>query len=287
MFERKQSRDATRSKGIVAALLVWGGLFGGGSLVAQNPDYILDFDSGSGPSGGSAVVTTQVTIGNGATPSQGLSYGVCHDFTEVQPVATSPAADFLTVNFGGPADFSQIQFEPGTPSVPGGLTHGVVVCLLNCTTLPSGATTEILEIEYELIAPAGTTSTLEYCEGFVVTGFPTVSTIVVVLGQAIDPTLGTGTIDIVESSFVRGDTDANGLLEIGDGITLLDHLFNGQSEPPCRDAADSNDDGILNVADAVYHFFFLFGAVPPLAPWPNCGTDPSSDLLDCDSFPPC
>ena len=283
----KDLRRVAKSRGGVFAMLIVGVLCGSGSLFAQNPDYVLSFDAGSGPTGGTAVVTTQVTIAPGAMPLQGLSYGVCHDFTEVQPMAVSSAPDLQVVNLGNPPDFNMFAFDPGSPTIAGGLTHGMVVCILQCATLPAGMTTEILEIEYDLIAPAGTSAMVEYCDIDTVTGQPPLDTLVVANGQAIVPVQDSGVIQIGVGGFIRGDTDADGILQIGDGIALLGHLFQGEPEPSCLDAADSNDDGRLDVADAVYHFFFLFGAAPPPPPWPNCGTDPTSDSLDCDSFPAC
>ena len=49
------------------------------------------------------------------------------------------------------------------------------------------------------------------------------------------------------------------------------------------DAADANDDGQVNIADAIALLGHLFGGVPSLpAPFPGCGTDPTGD-----GQPPC
>ena len=62
-------------------------------------------------------------------------------------------------------------------------------------------------------------------------------------------------------------------------------LFTGGVQPPCPDAADTNDDGNVDISDAVTALAFLFtgGAAPP-APGPEaCGPDPTADGLGpCD-----
>ena len=57
---------------------------------------------------------------------------------------------------------------------------------------------------------------------------------------------------------------------------------------PCDNAADSNDDGTLNIADAIALLGYLFnGATPPPPPFPDCGIDPTVDALECESFAAC
>ena len=55
------------------------------------------------------------------------------------------------------------------------------------------------------------------------------------------------------------------------------------------DAGDANDDGSFNVADAVYELTWLFSGGPAAPPpvGPNCGSDPTSDSLDCASYDAC
>ena len=63
---------------------------------------------------------------------------------------------------------------------------------------------------------------------------------------------------------------------------VLDYLFGSTSVLPCEDAADGNDDGDLNIADAVGILQHLFNNGGPLpAPFPNEGQDPTSDSLGC------
>ncbi len=89
-----------------------------------------------------------------------------------------------------------------------------------------------------------------------------------------------------EPKFRRGDVDANLALNLSDALTILGHLF--LSDPPkldCDDAADANDDGTVNLVDAVALLFYLFdGGEPPPEPFSSCGTDPTEDSLGCSNF---
>ena len=89
-------------------------------------------------------------------------------------------------------------------------------------------------------------------------------------------------------AFRRGDSDANGVLDMSDAVSLLNFLFAGATAPPCRKAADSNDDGEVTIGDPVRILTFLFSDGRSLSsPFVACGQDPSADLLTCREFAPC
>ena len=82
--------------------------------------------------------------------------------------------------------------------------------------------------------------------------------------------------------FLRGDTSLDGELIIGDPVQTLTFLFLGGTALDCPDAADANDDSLLDLVDAVYTLNFLFvGGPPPLAPFPEAGFDSTEDTLGC------
>lgn len=87
--------------------------------------------------------------------------------------------------------------------------------------------------------------------------------------------------------FIRGDANADGAHDIADVVKLLGFSFGG-TPLLCLDAADANDDGAVDVSDPIYllMWFFSVGPAPP-SPMPGCGPDPTLDLINCVSFPPC
>ena len=84
------------------------------------------------------------------------------------------------------------------------------------------------------------------------------------------------------ASFVRGDVNADGSLNLTDGVSILNYLFRGQGTLDCPDAADSDDNGQVNLTDVISLLNFLFrgGAAPP-APYPAIGPDLTADDLGC------
>ncbi len=53
-------------------------------------------------------------------------------------------------------------------------------------------------------------------------------------------------------------------------------------------AMDGNDDGAVDIGDAIGILAYLFaGGTPPAAPYPGCGTDPTEDTLTCESLASC
>jgi len=90
------------------------------------------------------------------------------------------------------------------------------------------------------------------------------------------------------SVFIRGNSDAQGDVNITDAIFTLLFLFRGDTEPPCLDAADTDDSGVLDTTDAIALLSFLFlGEAQLPSPFPGCGIDETEDALGCDSFPGC
>lgn len=94
--------------------------------------------------------------------------------------------------------------------------------------------------------------------------------------------VGTASIQITSTAvpeapqFRRGDSNADGEVNISDGIHVLDFLFLGGKAPPCTEASDADDDGVLNISDGIFvlGFLFLGGPAPP-APGPtSCGPAP-------------
>ncbi len=89
-----------------------------------------------------------------------------------------------------------------------------------------------------------------------------------------------------ETLFVRGDANRTNSVEIGDALAILRHLFVADFTVGCEAAADADDSGGVNIADAMFLLEFLFQDGPPIpAPSPRCGPDPTPDGLSCDASP--
>ncbi len=83
--------------------------------------------------------------------------------------------------------------------------------------------------------------------------------------------------------FLRGDADGNGRRDIGDPIHALRAMFQ-RGHMECPDAADANDDGVVDVSDAVTllrHLFQNRGGDDLPVPFRNRGEDPTPDGLGC------
>ena len=73
---------------------------------------------------------------------------------------------------------------------------------------------------------------------------------------------------------------------------MLEYLFLGGTRPSCDEAADANDDGNIDLTDAIYvlEYLFLGGAAPPPpGPPPGpCGDDPEGSVdLGCSEYASC
>ncbi|MBI4604848.1 MAG: hypothetical protein HY721_23035 [Planctomycetes bacterium] len=86
-------------------------------------------------------------------------------------------------------------------------------------------------------------------------------------------------------TFRRGDSNADGDVDLSDAVTALGYMFLGAWAGPgafCEDAADTNDDGVLNITDPIALLGHLFlGGPAPAAPFPEPGEDPTGDGLKC------
>jgi hypothetical protein len=82
--------------------------------------------------------------------------------------------------------------------------------------------------------------------------------------------------------FVRGDSNADGAVNISDAQYTLNFLFLGSPGPLCLDAADANDDGRVDISDPIATLGFLFLGTGSLAP-PTAAPalDPTPDDLGC------
>ncbi|MCI0634420.1 MAG: hypothetical protein L0206_10980, partial [Actinobacteria bacterium] len=242
-----------------------------GSASAQDPDYQLDLTDATGTVGD--IVTLIVTLSSTADEVTAFQFDVCND--------ASIAIGFGDVEFGPAleeADFSThtITYEDEGWSVAAALETG---------TLPAGG--ELLDLylaEYELLVEG--ISEPYFCGAFRAPRLTTVGL------EEVEPETGVALVVIgAPIVFPRGDVNGDGRVDaIFDTDHLMGFLFVGTREPPCFDAADVDNNGLLNITDAVRLLGWgLLGGDPPETPGPDtCGVDPEGGDLGCETPPaPC
>ena len=92
--------------------------------------------------------------------------------------------------------------------------------------------------------------------------------------------IDTSVLVVPQEIFQRGDCNSDDKVDLADVATGIGSQFSGLPIL-CSDACDSNDDGLINLADSVFvlNWLFKFGDAPA-DPGPiNDGPDPSADLL--------
>jgi hypothetical protein len=78
--------------------------------------------------------------------------------------------------------------------------------------------------------------------------------------------------------FHRGDPNNNGDIDIADAVYLLSYLFADGAAPTCMESGDVNNSGDIDIADGISVLSFMFAdGLPPADPGPTmspCGSDP-------------
>jgi hypothetical protein len=76
---------------------------------------------------------------------------------------------------------------------------------------------------------------------------------------------------VVKAGFVhashvnRGDANADGIIELGDIVYLINFVYKG-GDPPCpMETGDANCDGIVELGDIVYLINYVYKSGPPPA----------------------
>lgn len=88
---------------------------------------------------------------------------------------------------------------------------------------------------------------------------------------------------VPEPLFLRGDVDWDEELALTDGILIIEGLFQNGTLLDCDDAADVNDDGALDISDAIALLMHAFrGDFVIRSPGGVIGPDPSPDHLGCE-----
>ena len=98
-----------------------------------------------------------------------------------------------------------------------------------------------------------------------------------------DARITNGRIDLgadERTLFLRGDADNNLVVDSDDVRAVLNYLFAGGALD-CLDAADADDNGQIQLVDAIAILNFINNGTPLPAPFGACGSDPTFDWLGC------
>ncbi len=99
------------------------------------------------------------------------------------------------------------------------------------------------------------------------------------------PELSFDVLEPHNARFLRGDSNDDGQVDVSDAVAVLSYLFQGGVAPYCADASDANDDGEVNIGDPIVVLRSLFqGTARIMAPYPRAGYDRTPDELDCDVY---
>ena len=193
-------------------------------------------------------------------------------------------------SFAG-TDFEEPELEIVTDDVAGAV---VVVVVLDATpplspNVPAGVDLSLVVLTFRTGSCMGPT-TLSFGGGV----DDNILADELLLGHDVDNglVLNGATVNVEATGFIRGNADGGPLaigdfsaaLDLADGMYMVAYLFMGGNAPPCLDAADANNDGRLNLMDAIWIFQRLLGnMIVPVFPAPflKIGEDLEEDPLDC------
>lgn len=224
---------------------------------------------------------------------QGYSFSVDFDEEVLTPVRIDKVFDKAP----GDAGFEKLDFNarndvPGSGGIDEGFFVGAMVFSLldACHNMPANRDNVALRFVLEVRPDAQAASTeVSFLDGGKGAGQP-IKNVITAHGTAVTPELANsfvfvnGRVNVVPdiATFLRGDADANGELDLSDAQRTLAYLFLGSEPPACFDAADVDDDGELLISDPIVLLTFLYlgGAAPP-SPYPDAGEDPTADAMGC------
>ena len=258
-------------------------LAGGGG---GDPDYTI---SASGPERVTegADFTASVILDNNGGDLAGWSYGICIDPAEMTANEFGPS-DSDTANCGAlPGFVTNTIYVDGS-----GWSQAMVIDLFGLCTLAGGTTGFVtITVDCTMNAPAGSEACMAVCDTL---GTPPVAVVVVPGGGSSVPPV---TVDDCVGSneapqaipFRRGDSNDDGIVNIADIVWMLAEMFLAGPSTDCVGADDTNSDGTLDAADAVFLASALFSSGPdPAAPGHiDCGLDGDPDPADCATYSSC
>lgn len=172
-----------------------------------------------------------------------------------------------------------------------GAVSAVVLKLTELKTLQPAGTQPIARLRVSVVAGAAdSTVRLYYEDGFRAPETMSVNNYVTLGGASYVPELGSAEIPLRVQTvpFKLGDSNVDGSQDLSDAIFTLNYLFQGGPASSCMKTMDLTGDNEVDISDPVFLLNFLFlHSRTPREPYRECGLDPLTTLIRCDSFPPC
>ena len=267
----------------------------GDDLVVRKADYIvaedLAVDFGAEPAAGEAPLDVAFTVRSSGVDvlAYAWDFGDGAASTARDPVHTYQAAGVydVTLEVFGAAARSATRAEglvqvltPLAVDFTAAPREGALPLAVEFTPLVSGPAVERLQWDF---GDGSQSAEANPTHAYRAAGAYTVSLTAAAEGRektAIKPAYIVVRFPPV---FLRGDPNEDGRVDLSDAVSILRMLFGGRALPACEDRLDANDDGQLSIADAIHVLAYLFAGGPaPPAPFPVEGLDATEDALRCD-----
>jgi hypothetical protein len=87
-------------------------------------------------------------------------------------------------------------------------------------------------------------------------------------GSVVEAGVDAFDVKVYECGPARGDVNADGTIDVGDVVYLINYMFKGGPEPACSpitNCGDVNSDGEVSISDVVYLINYLYHSGPPPA----------------------
>lgn len=252
----------------------------------------------SGSVGSADVYAAIVSNNDGGDGVQGWSLSAAVNGDVTLTGVTTDGTASADVSQGGLRNTGFEKSEVVDPDANNGQQGAVSAVVLSFTmpiTLDSLGTATILCLSLESASAQGPDAvggSVEWFDGLVGAGQP-VANVATVAGATADfCTCQKLNIEFTEvldprNSFIRGDVNSDGKMDIADPINVVNYLFRKGPAPSCADSADANDDANIDVTDVMLMINHQFRAgAAPAAPFPGCGRDgdlEDNDGLGCDN----
>ena len=231
-------------------------------------------------------IPVQVHLRQGAPSASAWNLSVAHDPTVLRIVEVSiQGTDAQGAQ--GPGGFALFEITSGAGNA--GFTAQVELSGEPGTFLPvlEGSLARALYEMQPVLDPARVLTQVETALRLVPlrgSGGPITNQVLPAGSLALEP-VNLRILILPEAHFQRGDSNGDGLVDLADPLAVLFHLF-ASADLPCPEGANGNDDGRLDISDAIYSLQGLFTGGPAFpAPSPECGTDLTLPTLGCGKSP--